>query len=219
MVAFPPEAEGSIEHQSSKLAEWAGWTFWFAYLALLVLALAVTLAFSPLRESYDWRFFVRIGAGAVFLGLAPFQFIGGIRRRFPAYHRAAGRVLVAAALLTIFSTFALHTTPLGTGILPSQTVLLLIWLGSVLAAVWCIRHGDVVWHQRHMARAVIAGAYFLLIRIFDRIIGVDAVLGFEENPTIQFVNSDWLGWLVPMIAVEIFMVLTTGGRDRPRVSA
>lgn len=208
-----------MDRQTTRLAEWAGWAFWAVYGALLILALVATIAFSPLRETYDWRFFLHIAAGGVFLGLAPFQFIGAVRRKFPKYHRMAGRVLVVAALLAIFSTFALHTTPLGTGILPSQTVLLLIWLGSVLAAVWCIRHGDVVWHQRHMARAVVAGAYFLLIRIVDRFIGVDAILGFEENPSIQFVNSDWLGWLIPMIAVEIFMVLTTGGRGRPRVSA
>lgn len=207
-----------VERRASKLMEWTGWAFWGGFLGLLVLVLAVTLAISPLKASYDWRHFLHIGSGTVFLVLAPFQFIGAIRRRFPAYHRLAGRLLVAAALLAIFSTFAIHRTPLGTETIPSQTVLLLIWLGSVLAAVWCIRHGDVVWHQRHMARAVVAGAYFLLIRIFDRFIGADAVLGFEENPSVQFANSDWLGWLVPMAAVEIFMMLTTGGRGKPSAS-
>ncbi len=207
-----------MDRRGNRIAERAGWAFWGVYFALLILALAATLAFSPLRAGYDWRFFLHIGAGSVFLGLAPFQFIGGIRRKFPRYHRLAGRVLVAAALLAIVSTFALHMTPLGTATIPSQTVLLVIWLGSILAAVWCIRHGDIVWHQRHMARSLVAGAYFLLIRMFDRFIGADSVLGFEENPSVQFANSDWLGWLIPMIAVELFMTLTTGGRGRPTVS-
>lgn len=204
-----------MDQPGSKWAQRAGWTFWGVFLALLGLTLAATFAFSPLKASYDGRHFLHIGAGMVFLGLAPFQFIGAIRRRFPAYHRLAGRVLVVAGLLAIGSTFAIHKTPLGTETIPSQTLLLTIWLGSLLAAVWCIRHGDVVWHQRHTARAVVAGAYFLLIRLFDRLIGADAVLGFEENPSVQFANSDWLGWLVPMIAVELFMILTTGGRGRP----
>ncbi|MFN4186047.1 MAG: DUF2306 domain-containing protein [Hyphomonas sp.] len=207
-----------MDHRGNKLTQWAGWVFWAGFLSLLGLVLAATLALSPLKASYDGRHFIHIASGSVFLGLAPFQFIGAVRRRFPAYHRLAGRVLVAAALLAILSTFAIHRTPIGTEGIPSQTVLLLIWLGSILAAVWCIRHGDVVWHQRHMARAVVAGAYFLLIRMFDRFIGADAVLGFEENPSVQFANSDWLGWLVPMIAVELFMTLTTGGRGKPSAS-
>lgn len=120
---------------AGKLAERAGWVFWALYLALLAFGLSATLALSPLKSSYDLRHLVHIGSGALFLGMAPFQLIGAVRRRFPAYHRWAGRALVAAALIAIFSTFALNLTPLGTAALPSQTVLLLIWLGSILTAV------------------------------------------------------------------------------------
>ncbi|MFN4023831.1 MAG: DUF2306 domain-containing protein [Hyphomonas sp.] len=202
----------------SRATEWAGWVFWGLYLGLLLLALAATLTFSPLKASYDWRHVLHIGAGTLYLALAPFQFIGAIRQRFPVYHRLAGRGLVAAAILTIFATLAIHTTPLGTQTIPSQTTLLMIWLASLVAAIWCIRHGDVVWHQRHMARALVAGAYFLLIRMFDRLIGADAILGFEPDASVRFANSDWLGWIVPMLIVELFMVLTTGGKGRPRPS-
>jgi uncharacterized membrane protein YozB (DUF420 family) len=205
-----------MDRPAGQFAERAGWVFWTLYLLLLVLGLSATLALSPLKPSYDGRHFLHIAAGTVFLTITPFQFIGAVRRRYPSYHRIAGRVLVAAALLAIASTFALNLTPLGTATLPSQTTLLLVWLGSLLAAIWCIRHGDVVWHQRHMARALVAGAYFLIIRLFDRLIGADRALAFEAEPAVRFANSDWLGWLVPMIFVEIFMVLTTGGRGRPR---
>ncbi len=205
-----------MDRPEGKFAERAGWIFWTFYLLLLILGLSATLALSPLKPSYDGRHLLHIAAGTVFLTMAPFQFIGAVRRRYPTYHRMAGRMLVAAALLAIASTFAINLTPLGTAALPSQTTLLLVWLGSLLAAIWCIRHGDVVWHQRHMARALVAGAYFLLIRLFDRLIGADRALAFEAEPAVRFANSDWLGWLVPMILVEIFMVMTTGGRGRPR---
>lgn len=69
-----------------------------------------------------------------------------------------------------------------------------------------------------MARALVAGSYFLLIRLFDHLIGVERVLGFEPEAAVRFANSDWLGWLIPMILVETFMALTTGGKGRPRPS-
>lgn len=37
--------------------------------------------------------------GAVYLALAPFQFVRPIRSRWPGYHRRAGRVLVAIGLV------------------------------------------------------------------------------------------------------------------------
>lgn len=205
-----------MDAPGSRLAQFAGWAFWTVFLLLFLLALTATLAFSPIKAGYDWRFYVHIAAGAVFLGLAPFQFIGVIRRRFPRYHRMAGRVIVLAALLAIGSTFALHAAPLGTAAIPSQTVVLSVWLASILAAVWCIRKGDIVWHQRHMARAVVAASYFFIIRFFDRLIGADRLFPFESDEMVRFANSDWIGWLAPMIAVEIFMTLTTGRRAPAR---
>lgn len=42
---------------------------------------------------------LHIGLGVVYLALAPFQFVGVIRLRYPAYHRWTGRLLVVVGLV------------------------------------------------------------------------------------------------------------------------
>ena len=90
--------------------------------------------------------------------LGAFQFSSGLRRRFPGWHRAAGRLLVLLGLVVAFSGLwmtAFYGRPAGTG-----TLLYLFRLaaGAAMAAsiglgFAAVRRGDITRHRAWMTRA------------------------------------------------------------------
>jgi uncharacterized membrane protein len=90
--------------------------------------------------------------------LGAFQFSSGLRRRWPAWHRAAGRLLVLLGLVVAFSGLWITATyPLKAG---SGGLLYVIRLAvgiamatSILLGLRAIRRGDVPRHRAWMTRA------------------------------------------------------------------
>ncbi len=90
--------------------------------------------------------------------LGAFQFSEGLRRRFPGWHRAAGRVLVLLGLVVALSGVwmtAFYGRPAGTG-----TLLYVFRLAAGTAMATCIilgliavRRGDISRHRAWMTRA------------------------------------------------------------------
>lgn len=101
---------------------------------------------------------VHIVGAVVYAPLGALQFAPGIRRRWPGYHRAAGRVLIAAGLAVALSALWLtlfHPPQPDSG--PLLFVLRVV-LGSTMVAALglglrSIRRGDVTTHRAWMARA------------------------------------------------------------------
>jgi uncharacterized membrane protein len=101
---------------------------------------------------------VHIIGGALFLILGAFQFSAPLRRRWPDWHRKAGRALMllglAAALAALWMTL-FYARQTGTGEL---LYLFRLAFGSAMAAsiivaFKAIRRGDVVRHRAWMTRA------------------------------------------------------------------
>jgi len=94
--------------------------------------------------------------------LGAFQFSPGIRRRWPGWHRAAGRVLVAAGLVAAFSGLWMATFY---AIVPADNALLhgfRLFFGTAMAmsivlGLLAIRQGRVSVHQAWMRRAYAIG--------------------------------------------------------------
>lgn len=117
----------------------------------------------------DARFFnapvpvvLHIVSATIFCLLGAAQFAPGFRRRRPDWHRAAGRVLVAAGLLTALSGLWMATFY---AIVPADTALLhglRLFFGSAMAVsiglgLAAIRRREVARHQDWMRRAYAIG--------------------------------------------------------------
>jgi uncharacterized membrane protein len=105
---------------------------------------------------------LHIVSAAVFAILGAFQFATSIRRRWPGWHRAAGRLLVACGLLVglsaLWSTLS-YSRPTGGGEL-LYALRLLIGSAMVVCIVLgfaAIRRGDVIRHRAWMMRGYAIG--------------------------------------------------------------
>jgi len=105
---------------------------------------------------------LHIVGASVYAILGAFQFVAGIRRRNPGWHRAAGRLLVPTGILVGFSALwmtVFYSRPPGTGDL-LYAFRLLFGSGLVLSVVLgyvAIRRGDEVRHRAWMMRGYAIG--------------------------------------------------------------
>jgi uncharacterized membrane protein len=156
-------------------AQERSWPVPTALVALSIIPVAagilrlVQLAGGPAWIAGDHRFtsfalplVVHIVGATAYSLLGSLQFVPLLRRRHPAWHRRAGRVLAAAGLLVAISALWMtlfYDPKPGTGDL--LYVLRLVF-GSAMAACLvlvfaAIRHGDVSAHRAWMIRAYAIG--------------------------------------------------------------
>ncbi|MGZ8336539.1 MAG: DUF2306 domain-containing protein [Allosphingosinicella sp.] len=154
------------------------------------------------RDGNVLAFFLHIGGGSIVLLTAPFQFIAPIRNRYRLYHRLAGYVFVTASVAAIVGY--LMIMPGETDLFwISQLVAVSLWAACVAVAVHAIRRKHVLTHQHNMARAFVIAAYFVTARVFDQHL-MWALAPFSAIEGARFAHSDWLAWMLPLIAVEIW---------------
>jgi uncharacterized membrane protein len=154
------------------------------------------------REEKLLAYVVHIGGGALALATAPFQFIAPIRNRYRRYHRIAGYTYVGGTVAAVIGF--LFLLPLETDLfLLSNIVALSIWLGCALVAVAAIRRKHVLTHQHNMARSFVVGAYFLIVRVIDQHL-MWVLEPLSKVEAARLAHSDWLAWVLPLIAVEIW---------------
>jgi uncharacterized membrane protein len=129
---------------------------------------------------------VHIVCAVAYAVLGAFQFSAALRRHRPAWHRAAGRVLVVLGLAVAFSALWLtqfYPRQPGTGELAYA---LRLAFGSGMAAsivlgLAAIRRGDVARHMAWMTRAYAlalgAGTQVLTLAVGEEAVGIDLMLG------------------------------------------
>ena len=105
---------------------------------------------------------VHIIGATLFCGLGAFQFVSGLRRRHPRWHRYAGRVLVPAGLAAALSGLWMtlfYPRPVGDGV--SLTWLRLVFGSAMVVAIVlafaAIRRRDIVRHRAWMIRGYAIG--------------------------------------------------------------
>lgn len=149
-------------------------------------------------------FIAHMAGGTVVLLLGPLQFISLIRERFQKFHRTAGKIYIAASLISIGALF-FNILPTGecTPCRPSNYVVTTLWLLSVIAAWLSIKIHDIETHRAFMMRGFVFAAYFILVRTYG-----DAVMPYlpgEPNDAGQWANSDWLTWVLPLLVLEMYL--------------
>lgn len=144
-----------------------------------------------------------IVSALVFAIAGAFQFAPGIRRRWPDWHRHAGRALVIAGLLTAQTGLQLNMSPdlpvADTGLL----VTLRIAVGAALMATLVIgiaaaRQGDIPTHRAFMIRAYAiamgAGTQVLTHMPYMLLVGAP-----DEGTRTVLMAA---GWLINMAVAE-----------------
>ncbi|HVE79962.1 MAG TPA: DUF2306 domain-containing protein, partial [Gemmatimonadaceae bacterium] len=195
-----------------------GWGV-MTFLAMTVVAYALLLLVVPaarppfLRERFaalPLATFAHLLAGAVALGVGPFQLSSGFRSRFLTAHRWMGRGYVAAVLAGGAGGLAMATVSMGG--LPAHLgfgLLATLWLATVAVAYRRIRSGDVAGHRQWMIRNYALTLAAVTLRLYIPL-SLAAGIPFEEGyPMIA-----WISW-VPNLLVAEWLVRRRPGAKVP----
>jgi uncharacterized membrane protein len=127
-----------------------------------------------LQEPYNPSFLrfptivaLHVVLGGVYLALAPFQFVRRIRSRHPAYHRRAGRLLVAIGVV-VGSTALFMGLVIPFSGWPEQVVIGLfggLFLLALVKGLVLVRAGRVALHREWMMRAFAIGLSIATVRM------------------------------------------------------
>lgn len=152
---------------------------------------------------------VHITIGAMFLVLAPLQFLPSIRARFLQFHRWSGRLLVVVGLIAaVTGLFFGLTVPFGGR---SESIVILIvgvlFITALIKAVIAIRRRDVARHREWMIRAFAAAMGPSVVRLVVPV--VDLTLnGAEFDLRETFALSLWIAWVITSGTAELWIIRT-----------
>jgi uncharacterized membrane protein len=157
---------------------------------------------------------VHIIGGGLFLVVGAFQFSAPVRRRYPSWHRRAGRVLMTLGLGAAFAALwmtLLYPTQTGTGVL---LYLFRLAFGSAMAAsiilaFRAIRRRDVAQHRAWMTRA-----YALALGAGTQTITIGVGEGIFGKSVLSTDLSTAVGWIINLAVAEY--VIRRPGRRRAR---
>jgi uncharacterized membrane protein len=189
------------------------WAAWWAAIVLLTVQISTesTLRYitgsQPAPEpivanAFGTPFLVLhvIGAMTAFL-VGPLQFMPAIRRRWPAFHRATGRIYVLGCALGAPTGFILA---LGTSAGPIAgvpfAVSAVFWSVFTWLGLRAVLEGRVDEHREWMLRgyAVLAGAITLRLMLPAALMS-----GYEFYPAYRVIS--WLNWSVNLALVELWI--------------
>lgn len=180
-----------------------------------------SLLFDPLRpllppsilkdvDTYDQTFvankyqtlFHTIG-GSIFLLAATVQFSPYIRRRYIAFHRWFGRIIILIALMSGIVGLFLMIPFAFTGVIHILAVITfgLYMIMALILAFIAIRRKDVQRHREWMIRAFSIAIGISVVRIVAAI-----VMLLTGEPTFEMLGfSLWAGWLISVIVGEAYI--------------
>src|SRR5205823_1883817 len=163
--------------------------YWSGDPALLPYELRVNLLHNPPA------FMLHTSFGGLALLLAPWQFVGWLRRNHPAIHRWTGRAYVGC---TLISGVAAYPVAFGTiaGPIASAGFALMAtaWLGTTLVA-WCaVRQRRYAAHRRWMIRSFALALSAVTLRIA---LLVPVQLQLDFMPVYRV--TSWASWILNLL--------------------
>jgi uncharacterized membrane protein YozB (DUF420 family) len=139
-----------------------------------------------------------------------------LRRAYPPVHRAVGRLYVFAGVLPAgIAGLALGwLTPFGPIIRVSNVLLAILWLICTAVGWRMGRRGRVTEHRRWMTRSVTLTMSIITNRLWAVVFTIalspqlSTTFGGNEAMMVQTIAglSGWLGWVVPLLVVEWWLV-------------
>jgi uncharacterized membrane protein len=157
---------------------------------------------------------IHILPGAMFLGLAAFQFVPGIRQKHLQFHRWSGRVLVVTGLVigvsALVMSFKMNIG--GVNETAATTFYAIVFLTCLVRAYVFIRRKDVERHREWMIRAYAVG---LGVATTRPIVGM--FFAFRRMTPHEFFGiAFWLGFTITFVAAEAWIDYTRY-RQRSRI--
>ncbi len=152
---------------------------------------------------------LHIVPGAVFLVLAPLQFMSRVRDRHIRFHRWSGRVGIIAAWVSGLAGlyFGLFMPYAGRG----EAIAIALFGGLFLVAVSLgfvsIRRGRVNRHREWMIRAFALAIAISTVRVIAAVLDI-ALTPAGFRPQQIFVVSIWTGWVLTVGAAELWITRT-----------
>jgi len=161
--------------------------------------------------------FVHILPGALFLGLASFQFARRVRQQHLQFHRWSGRVLVVCGLIIGVSALIMSFTMNigGPNETAATTLFAIVFLICLVKAYLYIRRKEVERHREWMIRAFAVG---LGVATTRPIVGM--FFAFRRMTPREFFGiAFWLGFTITFLAAEAWIDYTRHHRfSRARMS-
>jgi uncharacterized membrane protein len=164
---------------------------------------------------------LHLAGGSLALLPGPVQFWPFIRKRFPAFHRRAGKVYLPGVVLIGISALRLS---LVSTCIPCRISLFLLTVFTLLATwfAWkAIMERDIQTHRQMMVRSYILVLAFVAVRI-DDVFPLDFLFGAIEDKLFRKVVNEYFFSFVPLIIAEIAMswwpaVYKKSGKSQHRV--
>ena len=220
-VTGPPRRAPLLSGRTSRTRR-AGWV------AMVLLGLFITMYSLPYLSGNPDTFFdqqrltymahlaplmLHVGGAVVALSLGPWQFVRGLRSRWPHVHRLVGRVYVVAVLATSVGGLLLAPTTY-TGWLAGLAFALLAvgTLASTAMAFVAIRRRQIGRHRQWMTRSyafIFTGVSFRLGLVLLPALG----LHFDT----AYVVSAWIAWPINLAVAEV--LLRRGRRPSRRAAS
>lgn len=150
-----------------------------------------------------WAYWIHIGGGTLALVIAPFQFVASVRNRFRSYHRGAGYAFVGGSAAAFLGFWGMQPTDPDI-FFASQAMAICLWMGAMVAATLAARRRLFLTHSHNMTRALTLAAYFVVVRLIDQA-GMGTIGPWlSGNEDAGLAHSDWIAWVVPLVAVEAY---------------
>ena len=157
---------------------------------------------------YQWAFYAHLAAGPVTLLLGLALMTAALRQRFPAWHRALGRVQVAVVLLALAPSGLVMAAHAATGAIAG--------LGFAALSVATAACAGLGWRAAVQRRFATHETW--MTRLFVLLCSAVALRLIAGLAYLARLDADWLypaaawaSWLVPLIAHETSLVTR---RDR-----
>jgi uncharacterized membrane protein YozB (DUF420 family) len=156
-----------------------------------------------------WLTLVHILPGLLFVGLGLTQFVKRIRQKKPAFHRGAGRVVLASGLIIGFTGVVMGFKMSISGVTETAATTLfgILFLFSLVKGFLHIRKRNISSHREWMIRAFAIG---LAVTTTRPIVGIffatSSLTGL--TPRDFFGTALWIGFTIHLIAAEVWINYT-----------
>lgn len=152
-----------------------------------------------------WRtaFYIHITGGVIAIATGPFQFLRGLRRRFPKFHRRLGWAYVLAILglagpsgqLMAFYSEGGNLSTLG------FLIMAFLWIWTTWMALASARKRDLAAHRDWMVRSYALSLAAVTLRLYVPISSM--YLGWDHIFVVE--SSAWVSWIPNLIVAEFLV--------------
>ncbi|AOS65290.1 DUF2306 domain-containing protein [Actinoalloteichus hymeniacidonis] len=169
-----------------------------------------TMSLNPDVAAHYLSIIVHAVPGGLALIIGPFQFVGGLRARYPKLHRIAGRVyLVCVVWAALASLVAAVFSISGLAAQMAFVILAAAWTYTGVQAYRAIRRGEVALHRTWMIRNYALTFAAVTLRVY---LGVGLLLqGAFPSLTFSevYTASAWTSFVLNALVAEYFIVQRT----------